>query len=101
MRTNQILGNGQKRTHLNLSSCCFPVQPTMEELNEKITALKSELLSPSEAPAQQQLAKEDKLVKLQVALHWMKEVCSPGGACTPSFTARVGSDCTKLCVSYE
>lgn len=63
----------------------------------KIAALKSKLLSPSEAPGQQQL--EDKLVKLQVALHWMKEVCSPGRACTLSFTARVGSECTKLCIS--
>lgn len=51
------------------------VQPTMEELSVKIAALKSELLSlPSEAPVKQQLAVQDKLVKLQVALHWMKEV---------------------------
>lgn len=53
------------------------VQPTMEELSVKITVLKSELLSlPTEAPPEQQLAVQDKLVKLQVALHWMKEVCS-------------------------
>lgn len=53
------------------------VQPTMEELSVKITVLKSELLSlPTEAPPKQQLAVQDKLVKLQVALHWMKEVCS-------------------------
>lgn len=52
------------------------VQPTMEELSVKITGLKSELLSlPTEAPPEQQLAAQDKLVKLQVALHWMKEVC--------------------------
>lgn len=73
----------------------------MEELSEKIATLKSELSSPSEAPAQQQLALEDKLVKLQVALHWMTEVCSPGKACTLSFTARAGSECTKLCISYK
>lgn len=54
----------------------------------KIVALKSELLSlPSEAPVKQRLAVQDKLVKLQVALHWMKEVCSPR---SPSLSHHMG-----------
>ena len=43
----------------------------------KIVALKAELRSlPPETPSKQRLAMQNKLVKLQVALHWMKEVCN-------------------------
>ena len=51
------------------------LQPTMNELKGTIARIKLELKSLSEeTPQERRLVLQDKLVKYQVALHWMAEV---------------------------
>jgi hypothetical protein len=53
----------------------FSKEPTMNELKGTIARIKLELKSLSEeTPQERRLVLQDKLVKYQVALHWMAEV---------------------------